>query len=158
VLTYEGRVPGLYQAVFNIKQWQPEMIRTLSFPAGRTDKTFRWEEFAREVCTPTGAALVQKLTGGPAPANTCIYLFNGSGATVLQESGGMIDRDVLRQLCVNLPIGFFSLVSRVSPNGGAQIEDLQVMDQTDANQYLLVVVTRQGRDFLVRRCLVRDTD
>jgi hypothetical protein len=48
-------------------------------------------------------------------------------------------------------MGFFSVVSRISPTGSGNFEDLSLLDQTDSQQWLLMAVTRVGADYVVYR-------
>jgi len=46
-------------------------------------------------------------------------------------------------------------VSQISPTGAANWEDLSLLDPTDPNQALLVVVAQVGDDFFIYRRLYR---
>ena len=51
--------------------------------------------------------------------------------------------------------GIFSLASQVGPIGGAHLDDLPILDGTDPNQWLLIVVVPKGDDLVVYRKLLR---
>jgi hypothetical protein len=47
----------------------------------------------------------------------------------------------------------FTIVSQISPTGADNFEDLTVLDTTDPRQWLVVVVVREGEDYLIYRRL-----
>lgn len=51
--------------------------------------------------------------------------------------------------------GFFSIVSGISPNGAADLEDLSMLDQADTSQVVLVATQRRGADLYIYRRLYR---
>lgn len=54
---------------------------------------------------------------------------------------------------------FFTFVSQVSPEGSASLEDLPVLDSSDARQWLLVVAVQEGDHLTIfRRLHVLDSD
>ena len=59
----------------------------------------------------------------------------------------------LLQACCRASEGLFSIVSQISPTGGANFEDLTILDPTDPNQWLLVVIVPDGEDYIVYRRL-----
>ena len=59
--------------------------------------------------------------------------------------------DLVCKVCVRPAVGFFSIASQISPNGAGDFEDLSILDPNDAGQLLLVIITRQGDDYVVFR-------
>jgi hypothetical protein len=59
----------------------------------------------------------------------------------------------VRQLSARPRMGLFSVVSQISPNGAGDYEDLSVLDPTDSEQWLLMVVVQRGDDYYVLRRL-----
>jgi hypothetical protein len=60
----------------------------------------------------------------------------------------------LQDICSAAPQGgLFSIVSQISPTGGADFEDLSLLDPTDPNQWLLVVIVEREDELLVYRRL-----
>lgn len=49
--------------------------------------------------------------------------------------------------------GLFSVVSAIAPTGGNTFEDLSILDPTDPNQALLMVVRAEGNDIVIYRRL-----
>ena len=58
---------------------------------------------------------------------------------------------VLTELSRRTDGHLFSIVSRISPNGAGDLEDLSVLDSTDSRTCLVHIATRQGDDLLVYR-------
>jgi hypothetical protein len=52
--------------------------------------------------------------------------------------------------------GLFALVAQVSPTGGDTLEDVAVLDATDPQQLLLIVVEKKGNDYMIYRRLYED--
>jgi len=73
-----------------------------------------------------------------------------NGSYWVHEAKG---RTFLLDACVSPTVGLFSVVSQISPNGGRDFEDLTLLDPTDENQWLLVIVVPNGDDLLVYRKL-----
>jgi len=71
----------------------------------------------------------------------------------VEPPGGILPGGILREMSVRPQVGLFSIVSQISPNGAANAEDLSLLDPTDANQALLVVIVPKGDDFIAYRRL-----
>jgi hypothetical protein len=53
--------------------------------------------------------------------------------------------------------GLFAIVSQISPTGGGNLEDLTVLDQSDPQQWLLILAVRRNSDwFVYRKLLIPD--
>ncbi len=61
----------------------------------------------------------------------------------------------LYQHSVAASFGLFTVTSQVGPTGGADLNDLPIMDDTDPDQRLLIVVVPREDDYLVYRKLIR---
>lgn len=60
----------------------------------------------------------------------------------------------LQDICSAAPQGgLFAIVSQISPTGGKDFEDLSLLDPSDADQWLLVVIVERGNELLVYRKL-----
>lgn len=57
----------------------------------------------------------------------------------------------LYQHSVAAPYGLFSVTSQIGPTGGADLNDLPILDGSDPSQGLLIVVVPSGDDFIVYR-------
>jgi hypothetical protein len=61
--------------------------------------------------------------------------------------------DFLLDICAAAPAGYFSIFSQVAPAGGADFEDLVLVDSSDPGQWLLVIVVARGDDLVLYRKL-----
>lgn len=61
----------------------------------------------------------------------------------------------LYQNSVAASFGLFTVTSQVGPTGGSDLNDLPIMDDTDPDQRLLIVVVPREDDFVVYRKLIR---
>jgi hypothetical protein len=59
----------------------------------------------------------------------------------------------LQQTCVRPGLGLFAVVSQIAPTGGDNFEDLSVLDPSNPNEWLLVVVSERQGDLLIYRKL-----
>jgi hypothetical protein len=63
--------------------------------------------------------------------------------------------ELIRSISAPPPAFLLRCVSQISPTGAGDFEDLALFDATDRNQDLLLVVTRNGDDWIVFRKLCR---
>ena len=61
----------------------------------------------------------------------------------------------LYQYSAGVPYGLFSLTSQVGPAGSEDLDDLPILDTSDPNLALLIVVVPRGDDYIVYRKLLR---
>ena len=62
-------------------------------------------------------------------------------------AGGLLDLGhQARQMCQPKRTGIFALVTQLSPTGGANFEDLALVDESGNGQALLIVLARSGWD------------
>lgn len=61
----------------------------------------------------------------------------------------------LATLSINPGMGFLSVVSRLSPNGGGTLEDLHILDWTDKDDWLWITVTETDEEITMIRTLYR---
>ena len=58
------------------------------------------------------------------------------------------------QHSVAIPHGLFGLITSTGPSGGPHLDDMPILDASDANQILLIVVVPSGDDFVAYRKLM----
>ena len=63
--------------------------------------------------------------------------------------------DLVKRIAVRPARGFFTLVSQIGPNGSDGFEDLSLLDSSNPEEWLLVVVVHRGDDWVVFRKLYR---
>jgi len=66
---------------------------------------------------------------------------------------GQLPSDFLTDICMRQPVGVFSVVSQAAPMGGDNFEDLPLLDPSNSNQCLLVIVDREGETTRIYRKL-----
>ncbi|MES2789389.1 MAG: hypothetical protein V4719_07195 [Planctomycetota bacterium] len=62
-------------------------------------------------------------------------------------------QDFLADVSMLQDAGLFSVVSRIAPHGGRQLEDLSLVDPSDPRQWLLMVGIEEDQDWIVYRKL-----
>ena len=97
------------------------------------------------------------LTGFAFGAHAQVTLLNGQAryssgdARVAQQMP--VVATVAQQLSARSASGLFAIVSQISPTGGENLEDLALFDETDPNQWLLIVAVRRDGNWIVYRTL-----
>ncbi|MCA9084726.1 MAG: hypothetical protein KDA81_11750 [Planctomycetaceae bacterium] len=185
-IRYRGRFPQTYETDRQVRQWEPQMIRTMSLaPEDAVLPAVPWND-STLVMTNAGreklAQLLTKAVGQSVQEVDALVLHCGERISVfpqgaffsqgaLREGRGWTEMDQWQQRNVATPqdglIGYgvvqasvvtgtrnyLSLVSQVSPQGSASMEDLPLLDPTDDSQWLLVVLTETDGHFQVYRKL-----
>lgn len=165
---YDGTLPSHFRTSESIRQWQPRLNRVFSFEPPPVPLLQNWpavekawpnvegiratlsasKPFLGDVCSISPTDPVNPDPGTPqngmAPPPYGYQVTRDSGST------GFLPDPILRELCFADSIGLPSLVSQISPNGGASFEDLQVMGPRDS---ALAIVTHVGDDIVVYRRL-----
>lgn len=67
--------------------------------------------------------------------------------------GGQQPDEFLTNICVNANDGLFEVLSQLAPHGGADFEDLPLIDAGDPRQWMLVICVERGEDLIVWRKL-----
>ena len=80
----------------------------------------------------------------------------GPGADLSWGEMDDLDKNVLVLLKDRIRLGFFSVISRVSPHGGATFEDLNIIDTTGSGQTMIAVVTHTNEETIIYRCLIKE--
>ncbi len=128
VITYDGRIPTQYQTHQFIGQWSWQLNRMFTFDS-KTDTS--------------------KVNWGGAESGS------GYGGQIRIISGGeLMPSVILHAICSSDPILSNSPLSRLSPTGGGHLDDLPLLDSTDGNQALIVVIAREGNEIRVFRRLL----
>lgn len=146
-----GRIGGRTTFELRHRKWTPVMWRTLSFAAPETVPALGgvW-------AAPATADLdALRFADGIDSA------FVVSGETS-QDGRATDERSSIRQQVVALTSrrteGYFRDVAMISPTGGDALEDIAILDGTDPGARVLVVVTRDGDDWVVYRRAFRATE
>ncbi|OGV75036.1 MAG: hypothetical protein A3K19_14775 [Lentisphaerae bacterium RIFOXYB12_FULL_65_16] len=181
-----GRLPVSYDVVQSLRQWAPQVNRTLSFDAAApvpgpdwaTVEALAAKEWATPATSPTESAqseppYYRQFPGDISPTERARQL---GRFLLLWREGGKLVRfdDAVRthggpsadsqmayigrffgMVRASSGRGFFSVASQVSPLATASLEDLSVGDPSDPTERVVVVVSRQGDDYVAYRRLYR---
>jgi hypothetical protein len=75
----------------------------------------------------------------------------GGSSPALQSMSPIIA--LARNVSIRPATRLFAVVSQISPNGGENLEDLALLDESDPNQWLLIVAVRRNGNSIVYRML-----
>jgi hypothetical protein len=162
-LDLTGLVPLSYSATRLSRQWSPSMERVTTSGTSEALPPIPWSELeAFDPATKRGRNAIMERLRGVLPECEVLFL-TSSGQDSVQSvipttgSGSRFHNwpTVLAGLGQQLGTRLFSIISRISPNGAGDLEDLSVLDPLDANACLLHVATRRGDDLLVFRRFLR---
>lgn len=179
--TIVGRPPGIFSAIQAVPKWTPQINRVFqiapdpeSLPSELIE--FDWKS-PRDLRSNAGRQQLRQAiqtTFGPEAIGV---LFNGrksvdligNRTAVFQEAALQVLNepqpgrrnnqqwlytDFLWDTSVRLQgPGLFGAVSRVSPHGGANFEDMTLLDPSDPNQWLLVIARPDGENMTIYRRL-----
>ena len=174
-ITYSGRFPQAFTTTQNMRQWEPQIVRTMTMsPVAEGIPDINWNDI-NLVSTEGGRQQISKLITDSTPAGARIDaivlhgqqrypLFGNTGflfsESAIQQGKQWMEMDVWQRRYSEPPHetiaaagiiqaaartgtrDFFSIVSQVSPQGSASLEDLPILDTTDNNQWLLMVAVR----------------
>lgn len=170
----DGNVPASFTVRQKMGKWSPQWSRQTALQTERAIPQFDLDDIKRTwQQSPELLANVEwrrsqhekiqtVLPGSTVLIFTQNHIHNISQREVPSEPNGEIEptkskdqqlMELVRKACVRPAVGLFSIVSQISPNAAGDFEDLSIMDSDDANQLLLVIVTRQGNDYVVFRRL-----
>ncbi len=175
-ITYSGRFPQVFTTTQNMRQWEPQIVRTMTMsPVAEGIPNINWNDI-NLVSTEAGRQQLGKLVTSSRPPGTKIdaivlhgtqrySLFGNSGflfsESAIQQGKQWMEMDVwqrrssepsheaiaaaaiIQAAARTGTRDFFSIVSQVSPQGSASLEDLPILDTTDNNQWLLMVAVRK---------------
>ncbi|MCP4785413.1 MAG: hypothetical protein GY903_27420 [Fuerstiella sp.] len=188
---YSGRFPQAYNIQHDLRQWEPQLVRSMTLAPEAFDVLpIPWND-ASLVTTDAGRRkLLQHLQKAAPDGSAVAAIVLNQGARFSVGGGGflfspgLIERGeywvqsdvrirryestpgveleavgLLESACRTGTRDFFSLVSQVSPQGSASLEDLPILDPTDANQWLLMVAVKGiANHTMVYRRLYRVND
>jgi len=178
---YSGRFPQAYNIEHSLRQWEPQIVRSMTLaPEPRGVLDIPWDD-ARLVTTSSGRQELQQYLQKAAPAGSSIAAVVlhqddrfpiGNGGflfppNVIRRGDEWVNSDIrfrryittpgpsmtavglLQSACRTGTRDYFSLVSQVSPQGSASLEDLPILDPTDASQWLLMIAVKGKENRIV---------
>jgi len=169
---YEGNMPTLFTVRQLMRKWSPRVSRQTSLQTERPipqldldDIRTAWQQSSDVLANPAWQQSLRDEIQTALPESTVLLftqnrvldLTRGEELPNPDRPSGLSDTkhqrlvDLVCKVCVRPAVGFFSIASQISPNGAGDFEDLSILDTNDAGQLLLVIVTRQGNDYVVFR-------
>lgn len=157
----EGSMPGVFAAEYAMQKWSPRLSRYTVFQAddqqGVSLLDFSGIDPA-DLGTPQGRGTVARDIQRRHP-DAEVLLYRGREVIALTNqsdpAGGKL-RELIQWYSVPPAHGVFGVVAQVSPTGSHFLEDLPLLDGSDPLQCLLVVVLREGDNWIVHRRLYHD--
>ena len=173
-LQLQGRFPGRYSSDRRIEQWAPEMQRTFSFRSSNdVSVKIDWDD--AELVTTAGGrhrlkeSLIDQ-SGIECLRATVYHLqenFSVVGTRLVsnweqelrvygtrqsQPEPRMTQQQLVDHAAVSSHYGFMKYVAQVSPGGGADLEDVSLLDPANSDQWLLCVLLKTDEGYqLIRR-------
>ena len=160
---YAGVIPTAFRVTRLSRQWTPSMVRITATGDQGAVPQLAWSELDRlNFRSRKGQDEIIDRIRRTLPDSE-ILLLTGSGDRVVQEvfpSGGAGSRfrdwaAVLTELSRRTDRRLYTLVSRISPNGAGDLEDLSAYDPSESKSCLLHMAVRQGSDLRVYRRFLR---
>lgn len=169
---YEGNMPTLFTVRQLMRKWSPRVSRQTSLQTERPIPQFdlddirtAWQQSSDVLANPERQQSLRDEIQTALPESIVLLftqnrvldltrgedLQNPDRPSVSSDTKSQKLIDLICKVCVRPAVGFFSIASQISPNGAGDFEDLSILDPNDAGQLLLVIVTRQGNDYVVFR-------
>jgi hypothetical protein len=154
---YEGALPGAYTVSKMVSQWSPALRRSLSF----TDPGSLPIQLPDALKLSEASTCTTQLAGH-IPGLFAMCWYNGRSQKLLNtlsvlnaspSNENEYYEQWLEHLCIAPRIGYFTLVSQISPCGGNLYDDMPIYDESDPAHWLLVVAVRQQDTIHVERRL-----
>lgn len=169
----EGNMPTLFTVRQKMRKWSPQWSRQTALQTERPIPQFdlddirtTWQQSSELLTDSVWQRSLRDKIRTALPESTVLLFTRDQVLNLTQEELPGPDEkadpsdskdqqlmELVRKACARPAVGLFSIVSQISPNAAGDFEDLSIIDSDDANQLLLVIVTRQGNDYVVFRRL-----
>jgi hypothetical protein len=153
--TITGRPTTLFTVELPVKKWTPTVSRYTSFALDTKDTpAVDWAGVGSAEVFSGPEALVDRLREANAGAG--VIVLRGDRKTkprVVDERTDDFMRVAIEASVRSAKAGLFSVVSALSPNGHESLEDVAVLDVTDSDEALVLVVFGAANDVIVHRRL-----
>lgn len=185
---YSGRVTNDYRYQGRVRQWQPQLNRFFTIPTDREPivalalddaDPSQWRTEAgrnelRQKMVQADSTLAYILLMNRHKTyellgrdliyhrylhrNTYVYPDYNYLVPGVYGPDDMEIRTFLKDVSRRLNYGWFSIVSQIAPTGGPNFEDLSILDSSDPNQWLLVILKpdADGEGVVMYRRLFRE--
>jgi hypothetical protein len=149
----ENRMPTSFIVYDEMQKWSPKFNRHTSLAPTVEPPEFDWSSIDPASIDASRDA-IQK-----AFPEAHVIWFDGELTHQLTEQTPKPEIDPLVRSITTAPVGekarLFNVLAQLSPTGAGNFEDLQILDSTDPDQFLLAIVMKQGDDLVVFRKLFR---
>jgi hypothetical protein len=170
----DGNMPTLFTVRQKMGKWSPRWSRQTALQTERPIPQFdlddirtTWQQSPELLASPEWQqSLHEKIQTVLPDSSVLLFLQNQVLDLTRREvppvTNGQADSsnskdqqlmELVCKACIRPAVGLFSIVSQISPNAAGDFEDLSIVDSDDADQLLLVIVTRQVNDYVVFRRL-----
>lgn len=183
ITSFSGRFPTRYRMVQSVEQWSPQLNRVFRIAPDVKLPKFDWDAepptTAEALTSSVYMTALEKRITDAFGSDASAFLFAGDqikhfkhgriGTLFDDEQYDQLDYrfsmadylpsgqrrriNVLHEACVRSPVQWFDTVSQVSPTGADNFEDLTLLDASDPNQVLLVVITEGDDGYKIYRRL-----
>jgi hypothetical protein len=145
---YEGDLPGRHRVTQQLQQWTPQLNRILSFEPPPNLPAIDWNG---PIDSMAPGADIYEFD----PARYPIRPDERISLQPIRAGKVGLPQSWISRLCVGHPWGPHFVVSQKSPNLDPNFGDLTLVDPSDPNSKLMIVVMKQGSDFVILRQLRR---
>ncbi len=162
-LEYVGTLPSTVTVTRVLRQWTPSMARVTTIGAQAALPRVPWSEIERlDASTGSGRKAVAERVQKAVPDSELLFVTPSENQQVAAatSTSGPDSRfaqwpAILAALARRTEGRLFSVVSRISPNGAGDLEDLAVLDIAQADACLLHVTFQRGDDLIVLRRMLQ---
>jgi hypothetical protein len=146
--SYTGRIPGSYTFEHTVKQWTPTLVRKMTFGGEDLTVPTFWKDILPTENLDKSCARVSADFKGD-----ILLIRSSRGPVRWGEGAPLIGDSIVESLSARFRIGWFSLVSAISPNGAGSFEDLALLDPTDSDAYVVAAIEERKGEIILYRCL-----
>ncbi len=147
---YQGRLPVSYNMTRQIGQWSPQITRYFSIGGDKPALRLNWDRVTVAMLEDRKRwpELARTLTGGSQFDGRIVLHHLDNSYPLTRGVGHPISDELARMLAV-CEVDEYRVLSQLSPHGGPNLEDLATLDPSDARQWLIVAMVREGDDLLL---------
>jgi hypothetical protein len=160
---YRGRVPARYEVSQRLRQWTPQLNRILTIGLAEHELADVAVDFdaidpfgsRAEVSASLRAAGFRPHDGELSVLHPRSVVDPGNSTATVVLGRASLGVRQLGRISARPAEGFFGLVSQISPTGGANFEDVSLLDASDLGARLVMLCVELDDGFAVYRRLYR---
>lgn len=159
-LGFEGYFPVDYNVSQEVSQWKPEIICLTSLPLDKAGPEFDWETLSQAVFENNDSEITEKVKKMWGEQSGFIIVHGRNTHHEIPKSLKQISNLVRMFSSSSINKSHLSrIVSRLSPSGAPNLEDIGIIDELDMDEYCLIVIHPDDSGVQVYRKLYRkETD